>query len=160
MNTHDCACCAGMTLDEVIADNLDIIERHGWAIQYVSGPQPWAYTVGLSLSFAHPELVVTGLDYRASGDLLNELGEQARGGDRLRPGPTWAGDRSVDLVGVHPMHWSTDLFAMWWAVSDQLEIALESEPVALQVLVATDTARHRLDQPPSRTARRAATRYR
>jgi hypothetical protein len=135
-----------MSYDEVLAADIELIERFGWMIQYVTGPVPWAYTIGLTAGFAHPELTVVGLDYRQSMDLLNDLGEQVRAGTRLRPGTSWTDTGPVELVEVHRDHWQTDHFANWWVVTDEMEVPMETEPRALQVL-ASDPEVSRLDQP-------------
>jgi hypothetical protein len=68
----------------------DTINKHGWAIQFVSGSEgetpPFAYTVGLT-NFDHPEILVVGVDNLASaGGLLNQLGRRVRDGARFRDG--------------------------------------------------------------------------
>jgi hypothetical protein len=78
-----------------------IVAEHGWAVQGVfshaddpaPGP-PFAYTVGLSgPRFGHPEFVVFGLRPEIAQNVLNDLGERVRRGQRLR-----AGQRIVDLL--------------------------------------------------------------
>jgi hypothetical protein len=157
MTLNLCPCCAGIPFDEVLAADIDLIERHGWMIQFVSAPTPWAYTIGLTAGFAHPELTVVGLDYRTSMDVLNDLAEQVRTGARLRSGPASTASAAVELVEVHPGHWATDHFAMWWAVADEMGMVLESEPRALHALVE-GAAPRRLDHGPNRATRRAAAR--
>jgi len=52
-----------------------LIERYGWAIQYVEPSRtspPWAYTVGLS-GYGEPELVVMGMKSEPAAALLNSM---------------------------------------------------------------------------------------
>ena len=157
MTLNLCPCCAGIPFDDVLAADIDLIQRHGWMIQYVSAPTPWAYTIGLSPGFAHPELIVVGLDHRRSMDVLNNLGEQVRAGARLRPGPASTDTAPVDLIDVHQSHWATDRFAIWWAVTSEMGVVVDSEPRALQALVDGSPS-VRLDHGPNRAARRVAAR--
>jgi hypothetical protein len=76
--------------DQEYAWYRDTINKHGWAIQFVSGSAgespAFAYTVGLT-NFRHPELLVVGIDDQASaGGLLNQLGRRVRDGEIFRDG--------------------------------------------------------------------------
>ncbi|MEO8888963.1 MAG: DUF4262 domain-containing protein [Jatrophihabitantaceae bacterium] len=78
------------------------MRRHGWAIQGVLGEDSeqvpgFSYTVGL-WGFGHPELVVFGLEYEHAGRLLNEVGEQIRGGLTL------VGSEGAHAGSMHPSH--------------------------------------------------------
>ena len=65
------------------ADWLDhmagLVRQYGWAINWVEpdrGHPPWGYTVGLTF-WNLPELVITGLDDRVVGSLLNAEANRA-----------------------------------------------------------------------------------
>ena len=67
------------------------IEEHGFHVVKVMGEQaypPFAYTIGLTVSFDHPEIVIFGLndDLDFMHEVLNELGARVRGGERFRHG--------------------------------------------------------------------------
>ncbi|WP_285588078.1 DUF4262 domain-containing protein [Actinomycetospora sp. NBRC 106378] len=78
---------------------MDLVERYGWAIQFVEGEKvraQWAYTVGLA-RHGLPEFVVTGLRPERAGVLLNDTahgvlcheerwdpGQRFRVSDRMR----------------------------------------------------------------------------
>ncbi|TWP53579.1 DUF4262 domain-containing protein [Lentzea tibetensis] len=52
-----------------------LIRQYGWAVQTVEGEglhPPWAYTIGLTEHDA-PELVVSGMEPREAGALLNDM---------------------------------------------------------------------------------------
>lgn len=59
-------------LDTVI---LPLVHQNGWAVQGVSGRQPFAYTVGLT-DCGLPELVITGMDEVAAATVLNAVAGQ------------------------------------------------------------------------------------
>lgn len=72
-----------------------IVRRHGWAVQFVSGEDTapsLAYTVGL-FGLNHPELIVFGLDYSSALALLNYMGSKVRENSDLSPGDVvrWEG---------------------------------------------------------------------
>jgi hypothetical protein len=64
------------------------VADHGWLVQGVESDHPhppWAYTIGLS-AFGLPELVATGLELRAAGDLLNGVAAHAVHAEPPEPG--------------------------------------------------------------------------
>jgi hypothetical protein len=69
-----CIMCEGATLDECRFSIHGIIDRYGWFIQYVE-VEPitlaWAYTIGLSARFGHPELVIVGVTPDTAARILN-----------------------------------------------------------------------------------------
>ncbi|MES3035270.1 MAG: DUF4262 domain-containing protein [Gemmatimonadota bacterium] len=79
----------------------DLVERHGWAVVKISederGPG-FAYTVGLSRSFGHPEVLISGLDLVVLQEILNEIGA------KIRDGATFsAGHGSDDVLEGYPV---------------------------------------------------------
>ncbi len=63
----------------------------GWAIQMVEegasdAEPPFAYTVGLTKSFGHPELIVVGQSLAIMKFMLNECADRVKRGARLKPG--------------------------------------------------------------------------
>lgn len=151
-----CAICEGATEDEVRQHLAESIDWYGWSIQGVeAGPESWgwAYTVGLTERFNHPELVVASkLEFGAIGQLLNILGDEIQLGRRFR-----AGDRATvagtDLafVAVHQRQFEHQVFDMWF---DHYRAFSESSDLtALQVLLpsryfcADHDPQPRLDRP-------------
>lgn len=123
--------------DELLAFIHGCIERVGWNLMSVFGEPAfpsWTYSIGLIERFAHPELVVVGLDAEPASGLLNACGRAIAGGGRFA-----AGD-DVEVAGtmirfgrVHRKHWSTDLFAKWHHYYEA--VGRSPEPrAALQVL--------------------------
>ena len=60
-------------LDAYLEKIVNLIEEHGWAVQAVMTNPPVFYTVGLTLRYRLPELVVSGLDFDTARGILNEL---------------------------------------------------------------------------------------
>jgi hypothetical protein len=75
-------------MDEYMDSIVEIIQEHGWAVQWVGGDQenvPFAYTVGLFIK-ALPEFVVFGLPPHISQPILNDLAARAVKGERVTDG--------------------------------------------------------------------------
>lgn len=97
---------------------MDAIERraresiatNGWHVIKVpeddEGPG-FAYSVGLHTTFGHAEVIVFGLELDIMHRMINNVGEEVRGGRRLAPG-----DLSAEVLegcdvafrGVEPRH--------------------------------------------------------
>lgn len=129
--------CDGGTFEESIQHLREIILRSGWAVQVVEPPPGgvgWAYTVGLVLSYGHPELVVVDEDVHRGGALLHELGRRVRDGEVLEAhAPVSIDATRAELVAVHDVHARGGLLTMWHQVHGM--DGDETEPVALQVVV-------------------------
>ena len=82
----------GVPLDPDDRRRLALIDRHGWAVMHIFDPDelvlPFSFSVGLSHGFAHPEVIVVGLDREVSHVLVNEIGNRVRDGERLVDGAT------------------------------------------------------------------------
>lgn len=110
--------CEGASLDECRFQIHGIIDRYGWFIQYVEVEpisRAWAYTIGLSAGFEHPELIIAGVRPETAAWVLNGIGEKIRAGMRFTPE-----HRLVDPAGkhthfsdVHPRHFERGVFASW-----------------------------------------------
>ena len=72
------------TDEELAAD----VAQHQWVVLKVAAPGgvEYGYSVGLTRSFGHPELVVTGLDDETMQELVNEVGEAIEGGATFHDG--------------------------------------------------------------------------
>lgn len=131
--------CDGASLDECRFNIHGIIDRYGWFIQYVEVDpitRAWAYTIGLSAGFEHPELIITGVWPETAGRVLNGIGEMIRDGRHFVPG-----DRLIDPAGryirlskVHPRHFEQGVFAAWVDYYDCLGPP-HPEPEALEVVL-------------------------
>lgn len=79
-----------------------LIDRHGWAVQYVEtgrAQAPYAYSVGLT-AVGLPELVVTGLRPARAATLLNQAASRLRAGVPPVPGSVLVlrGGMQVEVV--------------------------------------------------------------
>jgi hypothetical protein len=56
---------------------ISVIKKQGWGVIDVSdAPIPFSFTVGLSYSYNHPELLVSGMDIRTSAYVLNVFSDK------------------------------------------------------------------------------------
>jgi hypothetical protein len=113
-----CIMCDGASRDEALFSLHASIEEFRWAIQGVEpGPHtpPWAYTIGLSSRFDHPELIVVGVDLEVAAGFMNSMGTRIGDGERFRAGDVIVGSRGqhYHLEAVHPEHFTNGTFAVW-----------------------------------------------
>lgn len=109
-----CALCDGRSMAEYVRSVEDLVDRHGWALQYVDSSTPdsyeefggsitpaFCYTVGLT-ALGHPEIVITGRAASESASVLNALARRvAVGDDSLRAGiHSWAAGFDLYFVDV------------------------------------------------------------
>lgn len=74
------------TVEEWLDAIRDLVEKHGWAVQFVESDRaPYAYTVGLH-ERGLPELVVTGLPPQQAARILDPVAEYLLDGGRPLPG--------------------------------------------------------------------------
>ena len=105
---------------------LGDVERHGWHVVHVhpyAGRDPmWSFTVGLPLTWGHPELVVFGLHADTAHAVLGSAVEAIREGRRYAPGAD-----HDDVLEEHPVrfvpvrrHWYASFlgYAQWFHESD------------------------------------------
>jgi len=73
---------------------LNDIAEYGWHVVKVleEGDTPgWAFTIGLTKNYGHPEIVVFGLNGSVSHGLLNIAGEKVKNGESLASGSVVTG---------------------------------------------------------------------
>jgi hypothetical protein len=132
--TGMCDICNGMTYEESLRRMHEIVVARSWAIQGVEASgygRPWAYTIGLTEHFAHPELVMTGSTWPEDVAVLNELGDRIRAGEVFSAGAIVDCDRGPAALGrVHPGHLLRGLCASWTSYYEWRGFA----PGALEVL--------------------------
>ncbi|MCU1270527.1 MAG: hypothetical protein JWN74_1821 [Acidobacteriaceae bacterium] len=70
---------------------LASIETFGWNVTNVfnkegdTGPE-WSYSTGLFHSYAHPEIIIFGLELRNMRKIVNNVGSAVKNGSRFKPG--------------------------------------------------------------------------
>jgi hypothetical protein len=93
------------TVQEWLEAIRELVEKHGWAVQFVESDRtPYAYTVGLH-ERGLPELLVTGLPPQSAARLLNSVAAYLLEGGRPVPGEliSIAGGSALEVVQVqHP----------------------------------------------------------
>lgn len=130
-----CDICDGTaTIDDYFNRMHLRIAEHGWytvCVEADARSPGWLYTVGLSESFGHPELVVVGLKPDAAHEVLEALSLGVLDGHRYAVGEIAdIGGRRVRFGAVHPAHLSRDLVAAWRGYYR----GLGGEPPPLEVL--------------------------
>jgi len=119
-----CIQCDGFDHDELIAHYAEIIAAHRFMVTGVEGTNEpgtrgWAYTVGLDHHADHPELIVAGPEFAASGPWLNELGRRVLAGERFADGDVVATSRGAARFGaVHDIQFRLGTFNVWLALVD------------------------------------------
>lgn len=93
------------------------VEQHRWVVLKISPEHAaeYAYSVGLTKSFGHPELVVVGLDDETMQDLINDIGDAIESGGAFKDGdvsPDFLEGYDVTFRAV-PAHLHATQFA--WA---------------------------------------------
>ena len=98
-----------MSEDTIVARIRSNVRTYGWHCLTVlprlgEGGAEFTYTIGLSETFAHPELMIFDLSSSASHGILSGCVEMIRNGTRFRPGPEYpdvlAGDYNVAVKQV------------------------------------------------------------
>lgn len=117
-----CMKCDGYS-DDQIARNLELtILTHGWAVRGVEPSNEldddldatltggWAFTIGATVSFGLPELIITEFEFSEAHHILNWAVEF------LRDGGTLDGlvDDDILWAPVHDDYLTTDLFNQYW----------------------------------------------
>jgi len=112
---------------------LEDIRKHSWHVigvfpsQGEAGPG-WAFSIGLFHSFAHPEVVVFGLDFNNCTKIVNEIGLQIRRGKRFHARQEYAeilnDPYRCSFRDVQRQHYRTYLgYALWFYQSDPFPVA-------------------------------------
>jgi hypothetical protein len=164
-----CFICDGGTEEQFHEEIAHHIRETGWFVYGVEhddrGPG-WAYTIGLSERYGHPELAVTGMCcFSCAGNMLNRAGRQVAAGRTLEIGEhLWLSPGALLVGAVHPDQWQGNRFSMWRRYYDDAGVE-PPEAVALQLIWVDNEGvwqdqtrrwrRERLDQPPGagRTSR-------
>lgn len=98
-----------------IEQHIDlVIQIHGFIAQQVSGgKQLWTYTVGMSESWGHPELLCAGLTRDAQATLVGMLADDIEEFGGVRPATLDSLD--IALVPIDERQFRNGLVASWEA---------------------------------------------
>lgn len=106
-----CSICDGRSFEEV-ERGVDLsILIYGWHLAMVEASTPWSYTIGLTETFDHPELVVVGMELAAEQKLINMAVQLIERDGRLEPDEV--AKRGVEVVSVHDRHLRDEWFGQW-----------------------------------------------
>lgn len=106
-----CMMCDGFSYEEAMR-SIDLsIRIHGWHLTMVDAPMPWCYTIGLTETFGHSELVVVDIEIADEERLVRwAVGMIERDGSLDSAELT---RRQVEVVPVHDRHLRGEWFATW-----------------------------------------------
>lgn len=93
---------------------LDLtIRTYGWQLTQVTDTNPWSYTIGLTESYGHPELMITGLELDLQNTVIRKIVDSiVETGSVDSP---FLEREGVTLVEVHPTHLADHWFGTWSA---------------------------------------------
>ncbi len=93
-------------LDDSDRKLLSDIDRVGWHVVMIpqqDGTPGWSFSVGLSKTFNHPEVVVFGLPLELSGQVINGIGADIKKGKSFESGQEYAGILESVLCTFRPV---------------------------------------------------------
>lgn len=87
-------------LDDSERKTVEDVRSGGVHVIHVLGSDSpgWSYSVGLTDSYGHPEVILVGMDHETAHAAINELAKRVKGGARLTDGERLTGVISDDLV--------------------------------------------------------------
>ena len=107
-----CLRCDGYSEDDVHNTTEMQILVHGWSVAAVEQNAPWAYSIGVLETYAHPELVVMGVELGTAQSLINYVGACVRDGGGVVDHAGLQAE-GIRLVEVHERNLRSDLFRSW-----------------------------------------------
>lgn len=98
---------------------LDLtIRTHGWQLTQVTDAMPWSYTIGLTESYGHPELMMYGVELGTQNSVIRKIVDPiATTGSVDQP---FLERQGVTLVEVHPNHLADHWFGTWSSFYERL----------------------------------------
>ena len=138
------------------------IRTHGWFLQMVTDAVPFSYTVGLTESFGHPELMMIGMELDRQSSVIRRIVEPIEQTGHVDTADVAAA--GITLVDVHDNHLDGDWFGTWVRRYGHLPPAgayLQVVPPAEWFCSCHQHSTPRFDRPgPIRVGNRAARRRR
>jgi hypothetical protein len=106
-----CLQCDGYSYEQSMLA-LDLtIRTYGWQLTQVTDANPWSYTIGLTESYGHPELMIVGLELDLQNTVIRKIVDPI-----VETGSvdcSFLEREGVTLVEVHPNHLAGDWFGTW-----------------------------------------------
>jgi hypothetical protein len=91
---------------------LDLtIRTYGWQLTQVTDTNPWSYTIGLTESYGHPELMVAGLELDTQSMVIRKIVDSIASTGSVDH--AFLEREGVTLVEVHPNHLADHWFGTW-----------------------------------------------
>ncbi len=95
------------------------VAQHGWHAIGVDGTArapPLLYTIGLCLTFGHPEIVLCGLQARAAHSIVRDMVAAVREGSHYLAGARYQGVLDGHEMAVRPVHRTQCIIRMGYAM--------------------------------------------
>jgi hypothetical protein len=106
-----CLQCDGYSFEQSMLA-LDLtIRTYGWRLTQVTDTMPWSYTIGLTESYDHPELMITGLELEMQSSVIRRIVGPIEKSGTIDQNAL--DDAGITLVEVHPNHLRSDWFGTW-----------------------------------------------
>jgi hypothetical protein len=138
-----CAICDGQDLEEFVEERRDDVDTLGWTVVGVGRHRRspgWVYSIGLSVNFDHPELVLVGATHPAAYAVLHLLAHEVEAGRSFsHHDSTELADLRFRFGWVHPRHFQLGTFAGWNLVLEGRTDGIR--PRALQVIAPRELMR-------------------
>lgn len=119
-----CMMCDGASPEEVIDRYVELVDEHGWMTVAVDGtPRSpgWAYTIGLTETYGHPELAMVTCSATMAQHQFQAIVQDIEMGHVVAPGRhDLARSGSVTCRGVDPNQLAAGLIAYWPRVASRL----------------------------------------
>jgi hypothetical protein len=106
-----CLQCDGYSFEQTMLA-LDLtIRTYGWQLTQVTDAMPWSYTIGLTESYGHPELMIYGVKLDTQDMVIRKIVSSIETTGRVDQ--PFLDREGVELVEVHPNHLAGDWFGTW-----------------------------------------------
>ena len=92
--------------------SLDLtIRTYGWQLNQITDTMPWSYTIGLTESYDHPELMMYGVELETQNIVIRKIVDSIE--ETGNVDHAFLECEGVTLVEVHPNHLAGDWFGTW-----------------------------------------------
>lgn len=147
-----CRLCEGVSLDQLLAEEQELIETYGFVTRGVQTRDPrhqWSYTIGLLQNYGHAELVMLGKDSGTAHEVFTHLAQRIKDGENLeRRKELMCCRNELLVVPVARRHLKAGLMNSWYEHRDEYG-PFDLHLRAVQLVTSDDTrcAHHQRSQP-------------
>jgi hypothetical protein len=112
------------------------VRTHGWhfiAVEPDEDTPPFSYTIGFAHTFAHPEVMIFGLDGRLAHSIASDMASRLKEGHPFSAGHTYSGLLDGYDVAVRPVHPTQHLLHLGYAIAFYRRLQKRDLLTAIQV---------------------------